>query len=401
MRYQIQAQHLWDGETGWSGTRTAVDVDGDRIRWVKRDGEASPEEPGEVFDLGEATILPGLIDMHTHLGVNHRTGDIQAQMRDACVRHILAGATGLRWDLESGVTTAKLNGDRELYDVEMRGLVQEGLMEGPRLFVSGRGIKSSRCTGGVVATRIVDDAEAVERCVAENLAAGVDWIKLFASGGVFGPPAEVLRPAYTFPEISAATEMAHAAGKRISVHCFGGEAADACLRAGVDVIDHGWLLSEGQLEAMAKQGTWLCPTVEVLHHPEGVVAHLPAGRPREEGKRRVEEVCAVARKALRIGVPLLVGTDAMHGCLSYELKLFQDLGGHPGTLLKAATSHAAMVLGLTGEIGTIREGAQADLLVVRGNAVQDVGCLADVLMVVQAGEIIRLDVDNILGGPRE
>jgi imidazolonepropionase-like amidohydrolase len=105
--------------------------------------------------------------------------------------------------------------------------------------------------------------------------------------------------------------------------------------------------------------------------------------------RRIDEVCDAVRKALRIGVPLLVGTDAMHGGLAYELKTLQDLGGKPASLLKAATGNAAQVLGLTGEIGVVREGAAADLVVVRGNALTDVGCLANVLLVMQGGQIVK------------
>ncbi len=386
---QIKARHLWDGEHGAADRPVAVRVEGDRIRLVAADGAIAPNGADQVRDFGEATILPGLIDMHTHLGINHQAGDIKAQMREPAVRHILVGARSLRADLTSGVTTVKLNGDRDLYDLQMREAIRSGIADGPRLVVSGRGIKSGRCTGGVVATSIVDYPEAVGRSVDENLAAGVDWIKLFSSGSVFGALPEVLQPFYGFDQLSVAASKAHAAGKRMSSHCFGGEAADACLRAGVDVIDHGWLLTERQLEAMAAQGTWLCPTVGVLVHPEGVLAHLPAGTPQEEGRRRVEEVLSATRQALRMGVPLLVGTDAMHGGLAYELGILQDLGGSPARLLQAATGSAARALGLAGEIGTLREGAAADLLVVRGNALQDVGCLAEVLLVMQGGKIIK------------
>jgi imidazolonepropionase-like amidohydrolase len=389
MGFQITARHLWDGESGRTGP-VAVTVEGDHIRSVGTGG-APPTGGTEVLDFGEATILAGLIDMHTHLGINHQTGDIKAQMKDPAVPHILAGARSLRTDLESGVTTAKLNGDREFFDVQMRDAIRSGVAQGPRLFVSGRGIKSSRCTGGVVATCIVDDTDAVGRCVDEDLAAGVDWIKLFSSGSVFGPLESVLQPFYDFRQLSVAASKAHAAGKRMSSHCFGGEAADACVKAGVDVVDHGWLLTEWQLEAMAKRGTWLCPTVGVLTHPEGVLEHLPQGPAREDATRRIDEVCDAVRRALRIGVPLLVGTDAMHGGLAYELKTLQDLGGKPASLLKAATGNAAQVLGFVGEIGAAREGARADLVVVRGNVLEDVGCLTDVLLVMQGGQIVKKD----------
>jgi imidazolonepropionase-like amidohydrolase len=385
---QIRAQHLWDGEAGWSGRLVSVTVEGRHIGAVQRAQATGPFD-AEIVDLGDATILPGLVDMHTHFGIHHQTGDIRAQMQDRPVRHILAGVSSLSIDLESGVTTAKLNGDREFYDVQMRDAIRDGVARGPRLVVSGRGIKSSRCTGGVVATCIVDDAEAIARCVEENLAAGADWIKLFSSGNVFGSLSDVLQPAYGLAQLSVAASKAHAAGKRMSSHCFGGEAADACIKAGVDAIDHGWLLSEWQLEAMAKQGTWLCPTLGVLTHPDGVLKHLPVETTRDEARRRIDEVCENARKALRVGVPLLVGTDAMHGELAFELKTLQELGAAPSMLLKAATSNAAQALGLAGEIGVIREGAAADLVVVRGNALEDAGRLADVLLVMQAGRIVR------------
>jgi imidazolonepropionase-like amidohydrolase len=353
-------------------------------------GGAADAAPAEVLDFGDATILPGLIDMHTHLGIDHQTGDIRAQMRDPAVRHILAGARSLRRDLHSGVTTAKLNGDREFFDIQMRDAIRLGVAEGPRLHVSGRGIKSSRCTGGVVATAILDDPEAIRCAVDENLAAGADWIKLFSSGNVFGPLEEVLQPFYGVPQLAAASRPAHAAGKCMSSHCFGGEAADACLASGVDVIDHGWLLTERQQEAMASRGIWLCPTVGVLVHPDGVLAHLPADR-RDAARRRIDEVLEVTRAALQIGVPLLSGTDAMHGGLPDELALLQELGGRPEALLAAATGNAARALGLPGEVGALCAGALADLVVVRGNALEDVRRLAEVLLVVQSGQVVRLD----------
>ena len=389
MGFLIRASCLWDGDTGWGARPVAVRVDGDRIARIERECAPLAADVVEVLDFGEATILPGLFDLHTHLGINHRTGDIKTQMGDPAVQHVLAGLQGLRADLESGVTTAKLNGDREFFDIQVRDAIRDGVVQGPRLAVSGRGIKSSRCTGGVVATCIVDDVDAIGRCVEENLAAGADWVKLFSSGSVFGALADVLQPFYGPAQLSVAASKAHAAGKRMSSHCFGGDAADACIAAGVDVIDHGWLLTDRQLEAMAKRGTWLCPTVGVLTHPDGVLGHVPPGSAREDAKRRIDEVREVVRKALRVGVPLLVGTDAMHGGLAYELTTLQELGGAPSILLKAATAGAATALGVAGDRGAVREGAVADLVVVRGNALRDVGCVADVLLVMQAGRIVR------------
>ncbi|MFA5026463.1 MAG: amidohydrolase family protein [Candidatus Methylomirabilota bacterium] len=389
MAIEIRARYGWDGETGGGGSPVAVTFEGGRI--LRRTVGAPLGGPAaeRILDFGEATLLPGLVDMHTHLGINHRRGDIVGQMRDAPVPHILAGSANLTDDLRSGVTTAKLNGDRELFDVQFRQSVRDGGAEAPRLVVSGRGIKSSRCTGGVVATRIADEPAAVAECVRENLAAGVDWIKLFASGRIFGELAEVLQPYYGAPQIAVAAELAHAAGKRISVHCFGGEAADACLSAGVDAIDHGWLLTDRQLERMAARGTRLCPTLGVLTHPEGVLAHLVGGPARDAAQRRIDEIRATVGRALAAEVPLVVGTDGMHGELAYELALLQDLGGRPADLLRAATGGAAALLGSAEEIATLRPGARADLVVVAGDATADLGCLSKPLLVVKDGRIIR------------
>lgn len=392
MGFGIRAAHAWDGRAPLPGP-VLVRVEADRLQSL---GPAAAADEA-VWDFGEATVLPGLVDMHTHLGINHRTGEIRAQMTSSPVRHILAGVASLGEDLMAGVTTAKLNGDRDFYDVQMRDAIQAGAVEGPRLQVSGRGIKSSRCTGGVVATCIADEVASVARCVDENLRAGCDWIKLFASGSVLGDRDLVLQPFYGLAELGVAVEKAHAAGKRVCVHCFGGEAADACLRAGVDVIEHGWLLSEPQLDALAASPTWLCPTVGVLIHPEGVLAHTSAGPARDAARRRVDEACEIARRALRSGARLLAGTDAMHGGLADELATLQALGGTPGQLLRAATANAGEALGVKDEVGVLREGGVADLLVVKGNALADVRCVKDVLLVLQAGKIVRgpLDVSDV------
>lgn len=393
MRLEIRGAWLWDGRRPLADCAARVVLADGR---VARMG-GGPAEAAETYEFGEATILPGLVDMHTHLGINHEAGDIRAQMGDPPVRHILAGARSLRQDLRSGVTTAKLNGDRDFYDLQMREAIRDGRAEGPRLLVSGKGIKSSRCTGGVVATCLADGPEAVGRCVDENLRAGADWIKLFASGSVLGERAAVLRPFYGLPELSVAVEKAHAAGKRVAVHCFGGEAADAGIAAGVDQVEHGWLLSDRQLEAVARRGTWLCPTVAVVADPGGVLAHVPAGPAHNAAKRRVDEVLEVAQRALRSGARLVAGTDAMHGRLADELVCLQDLGGAPHELLRMATGNAGEALGLPGEVGLLREGGPADLLVVRGNALADVRCLRDVLMVVQAGRIVRGPTSEVQG----
>jgi imidazolonepropionase-like amidohydrolase len=157
----ITARRLFDG-SGSSLTEDAtVIVRGDRIYWVGPAAGATLDPGEEKLNLGDATLLPGLIDMHNHLRISHADGDLSGQMRDSEVAYVLRGLRNLETNLRAGVTTMELNGDRAFLDVQMREAVKTGLARGPRLFVAGKGIKSSRCTGDVVATAICDDSEAI------------------------------------------------------------------------------------------------------------------------------------------------------------------------------------------------------------------------------------------------
>lgn len=383
----VTARRLLDGMGAAPLTDAAVIIRGGRIHWV---GPASnaPRERGEpLLDLGDVTLVPGLIDMHNHLRINHAEPDLPGQMRDAIVTYVLQGLRHLDTNLRAGVTTMKTNGDRDFLDVQMREALKAGLARGPRLFVAGKGIKSTRCTGGVVATAICDGPEAIRRAVRENVAGGADLIKIFASGGILGPVEAVLRPAYAAEEIQAAVEEAHGAGRTIVAHCHGGPAADACIQAGVDILEHGWLLSREQLERMAEQGTCLCITLGVLLHPQGAMTHLLQGPGADGVRRRLDEVQAVMAEAVSRGVRYVLGTDAVHGGLAFELQALGRLGARPADLLRAATSQAAQVLGQAGELGEISPGVCADLIAVLGDPLVSLTNLDRVRWVMQGGQV--------------
>ncbi|MBI4241085.1 MAG: amidohydrolase family protein [Candidatus Rokubacteria bacterium] len=383
----VTARRLLDGMGAAPLTDAAVIIRGERIHWV---GPASnaPRERGEPrLDLGDVTLLPGLIDMHNHLRINHADRDLAGQMRDPDVAYVLQGVRNLETNLRAGVTTMKLNGDRGFLDVQMREAVKAGLARGPHLFVAGKGIKSTRCTGGVVATAICDGPEAVRQAVRENVAGGADVIKIFASGGILGPQEKVLRPAYGAEEIRAAVEEAHGAGRMIVAHCHGGPAADACIQAGVDILEHGWLLSREQLARMAERKTWLCVTLGVLLHPHGAMSHQLEGPQADQVRRRLDEVQAVMAEAVSRGVRYVLGTDAVHGGLAFELQALGRLGARPADLLRAATSQAAQALGQVRELGVISPGACADLIAVLGDPLVSLTSLDRVRWVMQGGQV--------------
>jgi len=383
----LTARRLFDGSGSGVLEDAAVIVRGDRIHWVGP-AAGTTAVPGEPrVNLGDATLLPGLIDMHNHLRISHAEGDLPSQMRDSDVAYVVHGLRNLETNLHAGVTTMKMNGDRAFLDVQMREAVKAGLARGPRLFVAGKGIKSSRCTGGVVATAICDGPDAIRQAVKENVEAGVDFIKIFATGTILGPREEVLRPSYSSEEIQAAAEATHAANRLIVAHCHGGPAADACIEAGVDILEHGSLLSHDQLEEMAERGTWLCVTLAVWMHPHGDMAERLKRPLAAEIHRRLDEIQAAMAEAIRAGVRIVVGTDAVHGALAFEVQALERLGASRAEALRAATSQAGAALGCLGELGVIRPGAFADLIAVQGNPLTSLHSLNRVIWVMQRGQV--------------
>jgi imidazolonepropionase-like amidohydrolase len=381
----ITAQRLFDGASDVLLRDATVRLRGDRIHWI---GPASAvvAEPGEArADLGDVTLMPGLIDMHNHLRIIHGQGDLRRQMADPAVPYILHAARHLERNLRSGVTSMKSNGDRDFYDVEMREALRAGLARGPRLLVAGKAIKSTRCTGGVVGTALCDGPDAIRAAIRDNVEAGVDFIKIFATGTLLGPREGALAPAYSAEEIRTAADSAHAAGRLIAAHCHGGPAADACIQAGVDILEHGSLLRRDQFHAMAERGAWLCITLGVLLHPQGDLAGRLKGPDADQIRRRIDEVQASMGEALRAGVGYVLGTDAVHGGLPFEVQAIARLGARPVDALRAATSRAGAALRRPDDLGVIRPGACADLIAVPGNPLESLSCLDHVSWIMQAG----------------
>ncbi len=384
----IIARRLLDGSGSPVLEDAAVIVRDKRIQWVGPAAGATGALDVPQVNLGDVTLLPGLIDMHNHLRISHVEGDLSSQMRDSDVGYVLHGLRNLETNLHAGVTTMKMNGDRAFLDVQMREAVKTGLARGPRLFVAGKGIKSSRCTGGVVATAICDDPESIRTAVRENVKGGADFIKIFASGRILGSREEVLLPAYSHDEIVAAAKEAHTADRMIAAHCHGGPAADACIQAGVDILEHGWLLSREQLARMAERGTWLCITLGVLLHPHGDMAHRLQGPEADAVLRRVEEIQETMADALASGVRFVLGTDAVHGGLAFELQALERLGGRPADLLRAATTEAGLALNQANDLSGVKPGADADLIAIRGNPLTSLHHLERVIWVMQGGRVV-------------
>jgi imidazolonepropionase-like amidohydrolase len=385
----LRAAMLVDG-TGARPVRDGVvQVEGERIVRVGRASQfALPAQ--DVLDLGDACLLPGLIDMHGHLRLSHLEADTSRQMRDPTPLYLERACENLLVNLRSGVTTMRCHGDRDFLDVHLRQRIADQDVRGPRLLVATRGIKSPGCSGGLVATVIVDGREAIDEAVRHNARRGADHIKIFASDGL-GPRATATRAAWTADEARAAVEAAHAEGLPIAAHCHGGPLARPLIEAGVDSIEHGSFLTDNELDAMAARGTHLDMTLGVLLDPRSSLRQRLRVTLGGDGLRRlVDEVLERMRRALDLGVTVTLGTDTMHGLLGVEAAALASLGVWPVEVIATMTSRAARVLRRADQFGTLKAGLIADVIAVAGDPLRDIDALGKPVFVMARGRQITL-----------
>ena len=366
----------------------AVLVQGGRIAAVGRADEVPSPPAARRLDFPDGTILPGLIDLHGHLRLNHLEPEPRRQVQDEPTSYLLHAVANLRASLLAGVTTMRTCGDRDYLDVRLRDALAAGLVEGPRLVVATRGIKHPDCPGGIVATWFCRSPDEARQAVGVNVAHGTDWIKFYATGGVFGPWEQADQACYGPAEIAALVQAARAHGRPVAVHCNGGPAARWCIEAGVATIEHGSTLSDADLALMAERGTRLVSTLGVLAHPASTARREAVERfGAAELERRATAVRDTLARAVRAGVRVVVGTDGLHGLPAFELAELVRAGLRPLDAIAAATREAAAVLGLADELGTVEPGKRADLLVVRGDPLEEIGALERVAAVIQDGQI--------------
>jgi imidazolonepropionase-like amidohydrolase len=376
----------------------AVLVEGERIVEVapRREVLSRAGHDHRVLELDGATLLPGLWDAHIHLGGvvppwYERFGEHESESEYAyrCVRK----ATD---NLMAGITSLRTMSDRFNADLHLRAAIERGFLVGPRLFVAGDALWSRQVAG---------DAEFRRRARA-LLWAGVDHIKLFASSGIPHRGETVAHPICTTAELRAAVEEAHRWRKPACVHAIGDEAVVMGAEAGADVIEHGFVLGDEGIAAMAKHGTVYSPQLTVTAawnegsmRDAGCYPEWLIGNAREAGAQHH----AAFRKAVRAGLPIIAGVDNLprqplavgietfegRPALVTELRLMIENGLSPMQALLAATANTARVCGAGRSLGTIEPGKLADLIVVPGDPLADIGTLHDVRLVMKGGAVIR------------
>jgi imidazolonepropionase-like amidohydrolase len=371
---------LWDAK-GKLWTNAIVIVEGDRIRNVTADASAIPAG-AEVIDLSKYTGLPGLIDAHTHMTIYTDETPGQPMLKQLtsnppAVELYLARKGALR-TLESGVTTVRDLGADQYLDIAMRDLINRGEMIGPRMFVCGYGlyITNTPYKQGVnlPAGGIADGVPEVLKVVRQQIVAGADVIKMYASTGTDDDVTGF--QTYNYEEIKAAVDAAHQFGKKIAIHSYGPAGARDAVRAGTDSLEHATDMDDATIQEMAKRGTFYVPTIDHnRYYLDNWQKIGYANGFQEKTKAFIERNLETARKAHKAGVKFAMGSDAiytMFGENTRELGWFVKAGMTPEQALRTATTNAAELLGKEKELGSVAPGYFADLVAVEGDPLADI-----------------------------
>jgi imidazolonepropionase-like amidohydrolase len=368
---------IWDGAKVWKDA--CITTQGDHIQSV---GPCT----GTVVDLSRFTAIPGLIDVHTHMTYVLDNRVTQAARAAAVV---FLSQDNARKTLETGVTTVRDLGASDYADIAMRDLINQGQMPGPRMFVAGYGLMITR--GRTPTPNTADGPAEVLRVVRQQVGAGADWIKMYGSTGsgrdVTG------YQTFTYEEMKAAVDAAHALGKRIAIHTYGPDGARDAVRAGADSVEHATGMDDATIAEMARRKIFYVPTIDhnryyvdnyrKLNYPANAVDGL-----NDYIRRNLE----TARKAFAAGVRFAMGSDAvytMFGENTRELGWFVKAGMTPEQALQTATTGAAELLGIEKSLGAIRPGSLADVVAVEGDPLADIDvAILKVRWVMKNGEVV-------------
>lgn len=394
--FVVRADHLLDVRTGSLLEHQDVVIEGDRI--VSIGPRSASPRTAPVLDLGHATILPGLIDAHDHITGDPSISDVD-KLSIADERRALKGARNAKVTLEAGFTTIRNVGADGYPDVALRDAINDGDVTGPRILASGPAITADggSCDNirlahrfGYTSPGVADGVDQIRHKVREVIKYGADVIKICVTGGLLSETNPGATQ-YSFAEMQAAVEEAHRGGRRVAAHAHGAEGMRLASDAGVDSIEHGFLLDDAAIAAMKKNGTWMVPTAYVADwlRDNETTLHLSQAM-----NRKLEAVLLEAKRNLRhafeSGVKVAFGTDAAvfpHGQNAREFVTYTQLGMTPLQAIQTATINAADLLGLKDRLGALEPGKLADMIAIDGDPLADVTTLQHVKFVMKAGVV--------------
>ena len=391
----------------------AVLVSGSRIEAVGPQAQLNYPQGSKTVNLAGKTLMPGLIDCHDHLA--NLEGSMVQRAAIPPSLAVFKAAEAFQKTLLAGFTSIR---DASGVDLGMKLAVEQGLIPGPRLKISivilsqlgghndhtePAGIDSQFPWLQTIPSGICDGPEACRKKVREVIKAGADWIKIASTGGVGTPIGGPLIRQFSLEEVRMIVDTAHAAGKPVMSHAYGGEGVKICLEAGVDSIEHGAALDEELIDQMVLQGTWLVPTFTVLRKIVALGRQDPSPLPAymlPKALKLLEYQAVSFQMALKAGVKMALGTDLGsfgHGQNALELEYLVEAGMTPMQAIVAGTKMGAICMGLGDQVGMIKPGMLADLLIVDGDPLADIRILQDqnrFQMVMKDGVIYKNTLEN-------
>ncbi len=397
----VKAGRLIDVATGTVREDQVIVVQGKTITAVGPASSVSVPAGATVIDLSAQTVLPGLIDTHTHITSDPTTPPYHGY-GISVPRAALKGARFARDTLLAGVTTIRNVGADGYADVALRDAVNAGDVIGPRMLVSGPaiGITGGHCDENLLAPEynekaegVADGVDAVRAMVRRNVKYGADVIKYCGTGGVFSKGDTPGAQQYTPAEVAALIDEAHMAGRRVAVHAHGADGIKVAIRAGVDTVEHASLIDDEGLDLAKKNGTWLSMDI---YNTEYTQSEGPKRGELEEFLKKDHDIAQAQRdnfrKAVQKGIKLTMGTDAgvyRHGDNPKQLAWMVKYGMTPMQAIQAATKVGAEALGIEKTVGQIAPGYSADIIAVAADPIADVSSLEHVAFVMKEGTVYK------------
>ncbi|HEY0876439.1 MAG TPA: amidohydrolase family protein [Vicinamibacterales bacterium] len=378
-RHGYRAARLFTGDQVMApGT---VVLNGPVIEWV---GGGVPPMPVRLEDLGDATLLPGLIDAHSHVSIDPAAGDQIGQLRRSADARLASARLRLPIDLASGVTTMRVMGEEDGVDLQIAQEIASGALAGPDLICAGVQIAREGHHGHAL-TGVSGEA-GITLLARGNVSRGARALKIFATGGISSSGTADAAP-FTAAEIACAAAVAREHGVPLAAHAHGGAGLRHAIEGGVDTIEHAAALDDASLDRILARGLMVVGTFSILYHPDGI-ARGDAANPEIVTKLRAarETMERSWRAIVASGARIAVGTDSMHGRLAFDIARLVDFGATPQTALTAATIGGAEACGLT-DRGRLAPGLRADVVAVHGDPFTDISCLVEPRLVIANGHV--------------
>jgi len=398
-RTLVRTGHLLDVKTGAEPAAQTIIVTGDRITAIAPTASTPAQPTDKVIDLSNYTVMPGLIDVHTHLTfANNFDPYFELSMTPA--KEGILGVENAKVTLEAGFTTVRNVGANDFADVALRDEINAGHIPGPHMQVSGPiiGITGGHADDNLLPYEfhvhgegVADGIPAVQHMVRENIKYGADLIKIAATGGVLSKGDDPQASQFTLEEMQAIVADAHRLGRKVAAHAHGAQGILWATEAGVDSIEHGSYINDEDIAAMKKHGTYLVPTAYLVDWMQQY-GHLPAMY-----QQKMTDVSAAMKanhkRAIAAGVKIALGTDAAvypHGLNAHEIDVYvNQYGMSPLAGIQTGTINAADLMGWTDRVGAIEPGKWADIIATEGDPLKDVRILQHVNFVMKSGIVYK------------